>query len=83
MVVRAEIRAREHHARHGGLKLISLLYESCTLHSLAGLPLLCVPQLTSGWERNLDPCLNYRSYPCQVWNALNTRRTAHIASYFS
>lgn len=56
MVVRAEIRAREHHARHGLRELLSLLCESCTWHSLS--LSTCIP-CTKANKRvgtNLDPC---------------------------
>lgn len=63
MVVRAEIRAREHHPRHGAGELISLLCESCALRSLARLRVLRAPRLTSGWERVLIRASPTRATP--------------------
>lgn len=75
MVVRAEIRAREHHPRHGAGELISLLCESCALRSLARLRVQRAPRSAASQRvgTSLDSCLTYKSYPCQAYHILNIR----------
>lgn len=66
MVVRTEIRARDHHPRHGELLSLLVSRESCTSHSLARLRVFRVPRLTSGWERILIRASPRGATPVQV-----------------